>query len=436
MASSAALDGSASYKFVADLPMDFTCPVCLDVVLGAKQTSCCGNHICQACSLKLEELGHSTCPVCNRKSLSLVPDIYFRRKVNELKIYCLYSSEGCSWTGELQYLEKHRTSCDFEPVPCKFTSCKSWLPRASMAEHCTTCCKRPYSCEFCGYAADYDTVTITHTVFCQKFPVPCPNSCGTSESIERCKLQDHLDNTCTRQVIDCEYNSAGCSARMMREEAGKHCDSSIHLHMRLLLEQVKICSQTLANKDAEINALKEDVSHFKQRLLETKASPYHNLGVLVLHNSQRYIDLPWCSPPFLTRPQGYKLGFKVQLHGDVLKMFAYLIGGEHDDQLPWPFTGTLTITLLNQLNHNKHNYDYKFQCRDRTLKRINGRPELDQRGGDIPTLSRYLSLRELEMSHNGECRYLLNNCLQFRVKQIITNTKSSDDTQQGALYSN
>ena len=43
--------------------------------------------------------------------------------------------------------------------------------------------------------------------------------------------------------------------------------------------------------------------------------------------------------------------------GTHISVFAYLMKGKYDDNLPWPFTGEVTITLLNQLEDENHHTD-------------------------------------------------------------------------------
>ena len=46
-----------------------------------------------------------------------------------------------------------------------------------------------------------------------------------------------------------------------------------------------------------------------------------------------------------------------------VSVFGYLMKGKNDDNLPWPFTGEVTITLLNQLTDENHNtYISTRQC--------------------------------------------------------------------------
>ena len=40
--------------------------------------------------------------------------------------------------------------------------------------------------------------------------------------------------------------------------------------------------------------------------------------------------------------------------GTHVSVFAYLMKGKNDDNLPWPFTGEITITLLNQMRITTH----------------------------------------------------------------------------------
>ena len=43
--------------------------------------------------------------------------------------------------------------------------------------------------------------------------------------------------------------------------------------------------------------------------------------------------------------------------GTHVSVYAYLMRGENDNHLPWPFTGTITVELLNQLEDDNHYSD-------------------------------------------------------------------------------
>ena len=69
----------------------------------------------------------------------------------------------------------------------------------------------------------------------------------------------------------------------------------------------------------------------------------------------------WTSPPFYTHPQGYKMHLEIITHSSScgnsahdVSVSAYLVKGEHDDQLQWPFEGDLIIELLNWRKNKGH----------------------------------------------------------------------------------
>ena len=71
-------------------------------------------------------------------------------------------------------------------------------------------------------------------------------------------------------------------------------------------------------------------------------------------------DDSWYSPPFYTGLGGYKMCLRVDPNGCIngagthVSVFVYLMRGEHDDQLKWPFQGDITVQLLNQKSDNGH----------------------------------------------------------------------------------
>lgn len=60
------------------------------------------------------------------------------------------------------------------------------------------------------------------------------------------------------------------------------------------------------------------------------------------------------SPPFYTSTHGYRLCLRAYLNGDgdgkgkYLSLFVVVMKSEYDDLLKWPFSHSVTITLINQ----------------------------------------------------------------------------------------
>ena len=121
----------------------------------------------------------------------------------------------------------------------------------------------------------------------------------------------------------------------------------------------------------------------------------------------------WKSPPYYTHSHGYKMGVQVSPYCGNLHVFSYLLRGEYDAGLKWPFRGTVVVQLLNQLsddNHYDHVFDYS-QASDRESQRVTSDERPAAKGCSTP----FLLLTALEFNSSKICQYLKNDCLKFRV---------------------
>ena len=71
-------------------------------------------------------------------------------------------------------------------------------------------------------------------------------------------------------------------------------------------------------------------------------------------------DDHWFSQPFYTHLSGYKLCLRVNANGDgdgkglFISLFVYVMKGEYDECLSWPFYGELTLQVLNWKEDKGH----------------------------------------------------------------------------------
>jgi len=70
----------------------------------------------------------------------------------------------------------------------------------------------------------------------------------------------------------------------------------------------------------------------------------------------------WSNPPFYSHKGGYKMCLKVYAQGlmlngdeDHVAMVVFLMKGQNDGDLVWPFRREIKIVLLNQINNYHHN---------------------------------------------------------------------------------
>ena len=127
------------------------------------------------------------------------------------------------------------------------------------------------------------------------------------------------------------------------------------------------------------------------------------------------------SPGFYISPGRYKMCIYIKVdcngfgdgEGTHVSVYAYLMRGENDDHLPWPFTGTITVELLNQLEDDNHYSD------DTTLlpnHKASQRVVNEERASSGSGFSSYIRHSDLSYNAAKHCQYLKDDCLYFRIK--------------------
>jgi hypothetical protein len=126
------------------------------------------------------------------------------------------------------------------------------------------------------------------------------------------------------------------------------------------------------------------------------------------------------TPAFYTSPKGYKMCICVEANGEGdgkgthISVYAFLMKGENDDYLPWPFTGTVTIKLLNQLEDKNHYSRSTIFPSDTTYKasqRVVDRERSSQGWGR----AKYISHSDLGHNTAKNHQYLKDNRLYFKI---------------------
>ena len=147
------------FDFVEEPSRDFFCPVTLDLLREPQQTLCCGNHISPEAVATLQKSG-KPCPLCKEADLKTLPDKFFKRKVNQLKVRCPNKSVGCPWVGELGGRERHLSlgsaqgECKFVEIACTY-SCGRAIHRQLVATHIASCPERPFKCPTVAIAVPF-----------------------------------------------------------------------------------------------------------------------------------------------------------------------------------------------------------------------------------------------------------------------------------------
>ena len=369
------------FDFVEKPTQDFFCPVSLEYLLEPQLTFCCGHHLSLQAAKRLQEEG-KPCPMCNSEEWSAVLDKYHRRKAHEVRVRCWYRNDGCEWEGEVNGLTRHADSCK----------------------------KRPWECEYCALKCIIEDGKENHWPTCTKFPEPCPNSCDVG-SVERCNMEQH-HSVCPLEPVACEMKEFGCSvvvprkelATHMKESALQHLTAMTMLNLRLtkqLQEDVKEQKQELAEMKDQI----QKVEHNICKHVEEHAAICSGCEVLIFTDyseNKKNAGFDSISREFSSPQNEYTFKIIVryyeQNYNDI-GVFLLLVNGK------FPATFNVRLELLNQAE----NYHHVVRCKkihfEKDHFRIVNEKKIDK------GLMKYPDLEK----DNDSVRYMMNDCLKFRI---------------------
>ena len=333
-----------------------------------------------------------------------------------LKVRCSNKALGCEWVGGLGELEEHMKvgsvegKCEYVNVVCPF-ECGEQVQRRSLEVHKSDeCVKRPFTCQYCSRKCTYEEVTRDHLPQCQKYPLKCPNKC-CEEDIECCFLKRHRDQDCPLQEIECKFSYAGCGAKMQRRMMQEHMDKSKDEHIDALATHGKTTNNQLRVLSLVLTKIApQPIFIPPPEIVLEKFEQYKN-------NNER-----WFSPSFYTHIGGYKMCLSVRANGwgsgegTHVEVGIYMMRGEFDDHLQWPFKGVVKVQLINQKEEG--------DCVERTVVSEGAKcaaalccvleGDRAERGRDLP---KFISHSDLYTPEEGK-EYLKNDMLKFKVSSV------------------
>lgn len=457
------------------------CSVCLQILKEPCIISCCGHKFCRECIEQVKTSGKD-CPLCNSPDFSFMCEHSLDRTLKDLDVFCTHQTEGCEWTGKLRELESHLNGSSSQAIGCQFVEvdclyqCGEFLQRRFITAHQTGQCKRrPYSCDYCrDFSSTFQDVTDNHYSTCSKYPIPCPNECP-AHTLERQNMAKHLESECTLAVVSCPFQYAGCDVSLPRRDMSEHTrDMSTHFMLlgcftqQLAQENRDLRSQIVRIEEEakkEQTALCEKLSklssaccisnhHIQHCELSERESGKGYMHVTTVSCStiemtqemelrRMYFSvLPYkfrienflsykggpvvYSPVFYTHPFGYKFRLKVfrTQYSKVLSLDAFtsvyveIMAGPFDDTLKWPFKGSVTVQIVNQLSDCNH-YEKTLHFSDRTYQNNRIKPG---DGVDIMSgMKAFIYHKRLRYEHcvaGKRTHYLQDGSLYIRVTKI------------------
>ena len=361
------------------------CPVCFEIVLEPVQTSC-GHLFCKKCVT-----GVTRCPAC-REQFTSVPDHFNNRRVKSLRVKCPFTANGCKWVGDLGDVGDHKAArCEFLPKPC------------------------PY----CDFTTIQEDKFQKHLMTCDSHTFQCPNGCGAAPS--RKNLDQHLEE-CPEQLVRCKFSILGCDAVLPRKSMESHVATSAEHSTEFLLQHVMkmtVLFNQLCAKSGVSN-LFEQMWLMNKILRKEPVPPW----VIKMEGFQKKKEEneEWYSDPVYSHFGGYKMCLGVypngltQAKGTHVSVFTYvyLMRGDNDDNLKWPFKGTIKVSLLNQLEDGQHHTREPWSLTDnvpKSSRRVTEK-EKGKTGWGQP---QFINHQDLSYKVDKNCQYLKDDTLFFRV---------------------
>ena len=321
--------------------------------------------------------------------------------------------------GELRSLEDHLKTCGYVKIPCP-NKCiyrvddfnynctllyggEFKIFRKDLQKHLNEVCPhRTYTCPHCGKTGEYGDIIRYHQITCPKMKISCSND-ECKKTFLRENEQDHL-SICPYQKVICKYKDFGCEVTLLRKDLAAH-ERDDTAHLRMTMDTVLMLKTQLHTMHLQLN----------QNHSTKPVAPFLFKVPKFTEKKDKYF-----SPSFFTHPQGYKMTIRIYISTFTISVHALPMKGEYDDDLEFPFKGTITFELLNQLNNENHcKKSYTFRGTEDASKRVTGQ----ERAGEGCGAGRFISLMELGFNPTKNCQYLKDDCLVFRISAEVPSYK-------------
>ena len=247
---------------------------------------------------------------------------------------------------------------------------------------------------------EHEERTTIHLETCSKVEVPCSNL-RCRDKFPRCEIITH-QSMCEYEPVSCKYAKVGCKTTPLRINLSKH-EKNDKVHLRVTAEKVLELTSFVSRSNTVPRTIR--------------------LPNYLKHKSDKD---QFYSPPFYTSYNGYKMCVRVDANGNGagegthVSVYAYLMKGDNDDSLSWPFTGRVTLELLNQLeDRNHHKVTIPFPADSKSSQRV-VEHERASLGYGRP---KFISHADLDYNACENTQYLKDDTLVFRVSVQVPDYK-------------
>ena len=328
---------------------------------------------------------------------------------------CDNLNNGCKWIGELNSLPEHLSyKCSYNLVQCPFKCSEKMLKRELEAHKKLKCPNRIVSCEHCKEKGPAIRITTAHLKTCPNVKIDCPND-GCNAKFPRCELLEHR-YICSYEKKICRYHNIGCEEVLYRKDLDAH-ESNAELHLGMAIG-------TISELRTAVSSLKTVVSMHDSMLRSLQNVAQAKLPQFTFQmphfSEHKKNNTKFHIPPFYSHPGGYKLSSTIYANGQgdcagkSISLYMFFNHGENDSDLSWPFLGSCTIELLNQLGDYNHHTNTLVYGKGRMFE-VNNRVTCERGVAEIGSgFNSFIDFTELEHEPGLNYQYLKDDCLFFR----------------------
>ena len=361
----------------------------------------------------------------DRERFTTTPDHFNKRRLRSFKVKCPNSEEGCDWQGDLGEAKKHtEEKCNRQEVKCP-KKCGYELQRRALPLHLQNSCPlRDYRCPHCQHRGTFKSITTSHFTICGDFPLTCLAGCPAR--VHRKNMATHLQQSCPMEFVDCKYRMLGCAELIRRKAADEHtADDKYHLTMAMEAQVMMFsCLRSVFNTQLktvpDVSLLPISFRPWLQNMPTCYPRPPWVIKMEGFQEKKEK-DEDWYSDPVYSHFGGYKICLNVDANGygaekgSHVSVFIYLMRGDNDNNLKWPFKGTIKVSLLNQLEDGQHRTNKLWSPNEDIREGIRSRVKWGEKALSGSGQSKYLSHPGLSYQGDKNCQYLKDNTLFFRV---------------------
>ncbi|XP_048356744.1 TNF receptor-associated factor 6-like [Sphaerodactylus townsendi] len=325
------------------------------------------------------------------------------RQLEDHQLHCGFASEECSQCQgcfQKNQLQQHiMLECPRRQVTCP--NCIMSMAYEDKEVHDQKCPLANVCCEYCNTELIREQLLNHYDNDCPTAPVPCTyGAFGCPEKMQRNELARHVQEftqvhmRMMAQALRSLTVSAPSPMSFVggltfdpspfsqalpaqcdcRPEVQNFKETIQQLEGRLVRQdhQIRELIAKMETQNTQVGNLKRTIRNLEEKITEIEAQQCHGIFVWKIDNFSMYLkaqeeERPVVihSPGFYTGKPGYKLCLRLHIQSpnaqrcaNYISLFVHTMQGEHDNHLPWPFQGTIRLSILDQSEDSpRHNHE-------------------------------------------------------------------------------